>query len=122
MNDLEQYERLVQLVDPTKSSEAPAGLYFWLRSQPDRSGMAVWSDCPRADWMLWIARQMKVSDTLIRKAEEFMRARLDERKYIDGEDFAPLSTAAEAVRNKINWADVVYGTGSDSGAVSSAWT
>jgi len=119
INDVEQYERLTKIV--TGAADAPAGLTFWIQCQP-RSGMCVWSDCPRADWLFWIAKRVGVASALIEEAEAFVVARVKEVALQDGDEYAPLSTAASAVRVKIAWADVLYGVGSDSGAVTSAWS
>lgn len=104
------FRYLLDLVRRADPNDVPEHLRFWLESHRTKTGAFVWATCPRADWMLWIARQMKISQSSIDRAERFAAARVEEarQKAVDkvAEVFTPKSIAADTVREKIEWGQI----------------
>lgn len=47
-------------------SDAPDGILDWLETRRDFA--AAWAECPRGDWLLWLAARLKVDRRLVVRA------------------------------------------------------
>lgn len=101
--DRRQFEVMLQLA---RVESAPKGLAFWLRSTARSSATIAWAECPRADWMLWIAKRVGVSSRVIGRVENYVAEQHERRRQQDHLEFRPLITAAQSVRETLSWHDV----------------
>lgn len=99
-DDRAQFEAIYALC---QRGDAPRGLVFWMRACGRSSAFHAWSQLPRADWMLWIAKACGVTAKVIGRIENYVAEQHDARRIIDGNEFRPLLTAAQSVREQLSW-------------------
>lgn len=91
----EAYARIVTAArtDP----EVPEGLLFWVTHQRYAVGSALWHDCPRGDWLLWMAEALGYQRSYVQQIRMEMTERMENVRG------SPFEHGVTFVRTRISW-------------------